>query len=93
METKHTSAPWYPVEFAGVYILLDSDDYTGKNLFDSDEVGEVKAKANAKLAAAAPKMLKALKSLVNSTSKDHAIMYGFDDQRNEAIKIIKKATK
>ena len=29
----HSPAPWYPIQFAGIYMLNDSDNYESKVLF------------------------------------------------------------
>ena len=58
MEQKHTSGPWFAVEYSGYHNLHDSDQYGATNILDEDECA--KASYNAKLAAAAPELLEAL---------------------------------
>ena len=70
METKHTTGPWFYVDYAGTFNIQDSPDYTGDDLLDYSDVarslmGRKKvnpitkeiAIANAKLIAVAPKLL------------------------------------
>ncbi len=46
---KGTKGDWIPVEYSGRIMIQDTDDYTGKDLFDIDDVGEFLAKENVKL--------------------------------------------
>jgi hypothetical protein len=51
------------------------------------------AKANGKLIAAAPDLLKALQRIISHTTKEFSEIYGFGSPREEAIKAIEKALK
>jgi len=64
MDTKHTKGQWYATEFAGRWMISDSNFYDGDDLLDSDDKGEPEAEANAKLMAAAPDLLEALQKAV-----------------------------
>lgn len=57
---KGTPGPWYPINYAGYWNIMDGDNYGADDTTDSDAVGDEKAKANAYLQAAAPDMLEAL---------------------------------
>ena len=56
---KHTKGEWYPVEFGGYWMILNSNHYDGDDILESNNVGEDIAEANAKLMAAAPELLDA----------------------------------
>lgn len=59
MKSKHTPAPWYPIQYANYINIQTKDEYAVGadvlNLEDND-----RAEANAKLAASAPDMLEVL---------------------------------
>jgi hypothetical protein len=59
---KHTPGPWFAVEYAGRYSFQRKDEYGGPDLLDQDSCS--RACYNAKLAAAAPELLKELMYLV-----------------------------
>lgn len=59
----HSPAPWFPIEFGGIYMLNDSDQYESKILLHCDEVGEDIAESNAIIASKAPDMYKCLWNL------------------------------
>jgi len=56
----HSPAPWYTIDFGGMVMLTDSDQYTSNLLFDCDDVGDDIAQSNAIIASKAPDMYKAL---------------------------------
>jgi len=66
METKHTPSPWFAVDYAGSFCIQNGEMYEDKDVLSYDSICgkdfsfpiEV-AKANAKLAAAAPELLDA----------------------------------
>lgn len=99
METKHTKGEWFPVEFAGIWMLMDSPMYESIDVLNADYVGEEKAKANAKLAAAAPDLLDALieiAELKHEKTKDAQgnwnAAYHYEFMQKIAVNAIKKAT-
>lgn len=49
MEFKGTKKDWHIVEYAGFLVIQDGQFYEDKNILDFEIVGEVQAKANAKL--------------------------------------------
>ena len=59
----HTPGPWYYVDYAGSFVIQDGPYYEDPNILCYDDefgIGDSeKAEANAKLAAAAPDLLKA----------------------------------
>jgi hypothetical protein len=57
IDHKFSRGEWHVVEYAGFGIVQDSDQYDGKKLLDLEEVSEDEFKANARLIAAAPKLL------------------------------------
>jgi hypothetical protein len=61
----HSPAPWYPIQFAGIYMLNDSDNYESKVLLYCDEVGEDIAETNAIIASKAPDMYKVLFQVIH----------------------------
>ena len=89
---KHTKGKWYAVEYCGVYKIQDTNDYTGNDLLDEDQVMAKVAKANAKLIIAAPELLKDsnLDKLDHLSDKWWKQAEKCDELRNKAIK---KATK
>lgn len=56
----HSPAPWFAIQFAGIYMLNDSDMYESKVLLHCDEMGEDIAQSNAIIASKAPDMYKTL---------------------------------
>lgn len=61
MEAKHTPGPWFAVDYAGTFVIQDSEYYEGRMLLSRDDCkSKEQAKANAMLAAAAPELLKKL---------------------------------
>lgn len=56
-QPKHTPGPWYAIEFAGFWNILDQPYYEGAQLLNAEEVGPEQAQANAELAALAPDLL------------------------------------
>ena len=59
----HTKAPWYAVNFAGFWVIQNGEKYEDTRILDEDSCPD--AEANAKLAAAAPELLEALKDIIN----------------------------
>lgn len=60
---KPKQSKWHPVEFAGIWILMDSPYYDANDVLNADNIGEYKARKNAELAAKAPQMLEEIKEL------------------------------
>lgn len=60
MKTEGKLKQWHPVEFAGIWMLMDEPFYEGRDQLNADYVGEDNAKNNAKLAASAPELLELL---------------------------------
>ncbi len=65
---KHTEGKWYPVDYAGTFIMQANPIYGDPDLFDYNEFHEnclnkEEAKANVFLASKAPEMYEALKEL------------------------------
>lgn len=56
---------WHPIEFAGIWMLMDSPFYEGLDVLNADNIGEDNARRNAKLAAKAPELLKALRQITD----------------------------
>jgi len=54
---------WHPVEFAGIWTIMDEPFYEAKDVLNSDEVGESNAKNNAELAAESPELLRLLNQM------------------------------
>ncbi len=61
--TKHTPGPWFAVNYAGYNNLQAEPVYGSPDLLNGQTMGAEQAEANAKLAAAAPDLLEALKKL------------------------------
>lgn len=62
---KHTKGPWHSVQY-GPYFIIQSDEFYGDTqLLSLEETPN--AEANAKLAAAAPELLEALKEMLRHT--------------------------
>jgi hypothetical protein len=94
MAIKHTPGPWYPVEYADSFIIQDGPYYEDDNVLSYDAFSSIKedtAKANAKLAAAAPELLVALEGAVTAMKAvTSSAIKPFIDRAESAIK---KATK
>ncbi len=94
MATKHTPGPWFPVEYADSFIIQDGPYYEDDNVLSYDAFSSIKedtAKANAKLAAAAPELLVALEGAVTAMKAvTSSAIKPFIDRAESAIK---KATK
>lgn len=54
---------WHPVEFAGIWMLMDSPFYEGLDQLNADYVGETKARQNALIASKAPELLMLLNQM------------------------------
>lgn len=73
MEQKYTPAPWFAVDYAGSFCIQNGPMYDDTDLLCYDSIfsdivppSKDVVEANAKLMAAAPEMLKDLKSLILS---------------------------
>lgn len=66
-ETKHTSGPWFPVQYAIYWDLQTEPFYGEKSLLNQAEC--IHAKYNAQLCAAAPLLLSALIDAVKETNE------------------------
>lgn len=89
---KGTKTDWHAIEFAGIIILKDEEFYEGKNILDYDDVGQVVADANAKLAIAAPVLLKALEKIVEMNRQHAEDEYG-DAEKAESWACVTVARK
>lgn len=56
----HSPAPWFTIQFANFYQLLDNVFYEAKVLLDVEDVSEDIAQSNAIIASKSPDMYKAL---------------------------------
>lgn len=65
-EFKGTKEDWYAVDFAGSYFILDGINYESRSLLDSDQVGEIRAKANAQLVCHSFEMLSMIDRLASA---------------------------
>lgn len=86
-EFKGTKTEWYAIQFGSMFLIQDDNFYEARNIFDIEDVGEEKAKANIQLAKHAPEMLEMLKDLVRLNDLGHQV--GQFDKANE---LIQKAT-
>lgn len=92
MEKKFTQRPFYPVEYAGIYLIQDDDHYEGHNLLDNDNFPD-QAEYNAKLMAAAPDLLEACltaKAMYEAQGINENSRIG-GEQYKELLGAIKKA--
>lgn len=85
---KHTKAPWFPVNYAGYWMLQTKDEYSSKDDLLNEEHSP-DAEANAKLAACAPQLLKALKGLESWSAH---LPPAANKEILKAKSVIKKAT-
>lgn len=69
MSFKGTKEKWQLVEYPGFYVLQDGEYYGDANLFDVEDVGEVKARANAELAVKAPEMYNKIESILHMSEE------------------------
>ena len=101
MKTKHTKGEW-GIRFkrrigynASHTIIYADKEGIAENICEFDGQNK-QIEANAKLIAAAPELLKALKFLTNVANKDKPYVYDFTKDELKAhrmaIKAIKKAT-
>jgi hypothetical protein len=69
---KHTPAPWFPVEYAGLYRIQSEEGYCESDLQDVETNPNVEA--DVKLMAAAPELLEACMNLENDDNSipEHA---------------------
>lgn len=91
-ETKHSPAPWYPINYGG-YIHLQSEDYySNSNLLDEDKCD--RAIANGQLASCAPDLLEALQELTELFKKTSEVFPVLHNEKaySKAKEVIKKAT-
>lgn len=86
---KHTPGEWHVVNYAGFFRIQASPYYEGNDILDSDKIGEEVAGANAKLIAAAPDLLEALKEMCDAQGRDIDLQIRVHDK---ALLAIKKAT-
>lgn len=86
MKRKHTPAPWFPVDYAGIWILQKGDSYADDELLIAYNLDEGQAEANAKLAAAAPEMLEVLETIENDNNQVPEWLW------KKIQEVIKKAT-
>ena len=70
---KGTKGKWFPVEYAGLILIQTRNKYNEPNILDMDYFSTKEVKANAKLIASSPELLKALE-LILSNSNDHAMI-------------------
>jgi hypothetical protein len=91
MTHKFTPGPWYAVEYGGFCNIQDESGYSESNILDAEIVGNDVAEANAKIAAASPELLKALKDLVKGLLDSKHYMCDSIPMHN-ALSAIKKAT-
>ena len=62
---KHTKGNWYPVNYAGYWMIQKGPRYKPNyDILDADNVGEKTAEANAKLIASAPELLETCKEVI-----------------------------
>lgn len=70
MKTKHTPGPWHYSNYAATFMLQDGPYYEDNLILSYDEsfssINEETAKANAKLAAAAPELLESLVKILQN---------------------------
>lgn len=83
-----TNDKWFAVEFAGSWMILNEPFYEGVDQLNADNVGIIEAEKNAKLAAAAPQLLKALKLMMRE-HEDQAELTESLTAANEAIEKVK----
>jgi hypothetical protein len=60
---------WYPIEFAGTWMILDEPFYEGKDVMNAENVGEIRAEKNAQLVASAPDLLEALIEIIDGKNR------------------------
>ena len=82
--TKHTPGPWAIRN--GVQIRSERDQIAKVWMMRQGE-----GKANARLIAAAPELLEALKTLVHEVSSQPGSLDAFEDEINAAVAVIVKA--
>lgn len=78
---KGTSGKWFPVNFAGFWMMRDEDNYKSRDIFNEDEC--LNARRNILLASKAPEMFEFIKR--------HYKYLNLDDQK-EAEQLLKEAT-
>ena len=52
----HTPGPWFPINYAGFWIIQSGKYYGDKDVLDAEKVGVEISEANARLAASAPEL-------------------------------------
>jgi len=86
----HSPAPWVAIEFAGIYMLNDSDEYESKVLLHCDEVGEDIAETNAIIASKAPDMYEVLFKVLHHDNNVKEYFALPDSTRKEIDRILKE---
>lgn len=82
---------WHPVEFAGIWMLMDEPFYEGKDQLNADYVGESDAARNANLASKAPQLRELLNKMAEYYIHDKKISeFDFEEMQLETIKILKE---
>lgn len=98
MKFKGTPGEWFAVEYCGTHLIQDGDVFESNDLLSFEDVGEEKARANAKLLAESPQLLKGLKECVTAITGGSLAEDGCYTQRfgpafvEHLNSIIKKAT-
>lgn len=92
---KGTKGPWFPVDYAGRFIIQTEDSYSDSDdVFESDDFSYEEVKANSKLASKAPEMLEILEDILNviDWSTEHWQGNGGKEREQKIKQLIKEAT-
>lgn len=94
--TTHTLGPWHAIEYCGYWSLQREGFYSDIDDLLNEERCK-NAEANARLAAAAPELLKALEGLIDYVRRDGVLFHGLNKKElayitKDAINAIAKAT-
>ena len=91
---KGTKGPWYPVEYAGKFVIQTENHYSANNdILESNDFSYEEAKANILLISKAPEILDMLESFVRMFAKGQILHVDkVVEKRKEIEQLIKSAT-